>query len=148
MEHPMSHPLPLASNPEDVNVLREIGSLEELYRRYRGPVQHYLYQLCGSSDQAEERLLWPAEQASPTRRGFLRPQRGQRASQLLGRRKPVARPLCEQPVNERFEGLEVLRRQRGEWHRILVEDVRHGFRRGGARERESPRRHLVHDHAE
>src|SRR4051812_27814071 len=32
----------------------EQHSLEELYRRYRGPVQHYLYQLSGSSDQAEE----------------------------------------------------------------------------------------------
>src|SRR3954453_22176192 len=32
----------------------EQHSLEELYRRYRGPVQHYLFQLSGSSDQAEE----------------------------------------------------------------------------------------------
>jgi hypothetical protein len=30
-------------------------------------------------------------------------------------------------VNERFEGLEVLWRQRGERYRILVEDVRYGF---------------------
>jgi RNA polymerase sigma-70 factor (ECF subfamily) len=29
-------------------------SLEELYQRYRGPVQGYLYQLCGSADMAEE----------------------------------------------------------------------------------------------
>jgi RNA polymerase sigma-70 factor, ECF subfamily len=29
-------------------------SLEDLYRRYRGPVQQYLYYLCGSADKAEE----------------------------------------------------------------------------------------------
>ncbi|HMQ33600.1 MAG TPA: RNA polymerase sigma factor [Chloroflexaceae bacterium] len=29
-------------------------SLEELYSRYRGPVQGYLYRLCGSADLAEE----------------------------------------------------------------------------------------------
>ncbi len=29
-------------------------SLEDLYRRYRGPVQQYLYRLTGSPDQAEE----------------------------------------------------------------------------------------------
>jgi RNA polymerase sigma-70 factor, ECF subfamily len=29
-------------------------SLEALYERYRGPVQRYLFQLCGSADQAEE----------------------------------------------------------------------------------------------
>lgn len=29
-------------------------TLDELYRRYRGPVQGYLYQLCGSADLAEE----------------------------------------------------------------------------------------------
>ncbi len=29
-------------------------SLEELYRQYRGPVQHYLLRLTGSPDQAEE----------------------------------------------------------------------------------------------
>ena len=29
-------------------------SLEELYWRYRGPIQQYLYQLSGSADQAEE----------------------------------------------------------------------------------------------
>jgi RNA polymerase sigma-70 factor (ECF subfamily) len=29
-------------------------ALEALYRRYRGPVQQYLYQLCGSVDQAED----------------------------------------------------------------------------------------------
>lgn len=30
------------------------ASLEELYGRYKGPVQGYLYQLCGSADLAEE----------------------------------------------------------------------------------------------
>jgi RNA polymerase sigma-70 factor (ECF subfamily) len=29
-------------------------SLDALYRRYQGPVQRYLYQLCGSADLAEE----------------------------------------------------------------------------------------------
>ncbi len=29
-------------------------SLDALYRRYHGPVQRYLQQLCGSADQAEE----------------------------------------------------------------------------------------------
>lgn len=29
-------------------------TLEELYHRYRGPVQSYLYRLCGSADLAEE----------------------------------------------------------------------------------------------
>jgi RNA polymerase sigma-70 factor (ECF subfamily) len=29
-------------------------TLDALYRRYRGPVQSYLYQLCGSADLAEE----------------------------------------------------------------------------------------------
>jgi RNA polymerase sigma-70 factor (ECF subfamily) len=29
-------------------------SLDALYRRYQGPVQRYLQQLCGSADQAEE----------------------------------------------------------------------------------------------
>jgi RNA polymerase sigma-70 factor, ECF subfamily len=35
-------------------LLEESVSLEELYRRYRGPVQQYLYRLSGSEDQAEE----------------------------------------------------------------------------------------------
>lgn len=37
--------------------IREYGhdlSMEDLYRQFRGPVQHYLLQLCGSPDQAEE----------------------------------------------------------------------------------------------
>jgi RNA polymerase sigma-70 factor (ECF subfamily) len=29
-------------------------ALDAIYRRYRGPVQNYLYQLCGSADLAEE----------------------------------------------------------------------------------------------
>jgi RNA polymerase sigma-70 factor (ECF subfamily) len=29
-------------------------SLDDLYRRYQGPVQRYLHQLCGSADLAEE----------------------------------------------------------------------------------------------
>jgi RNA polymerase sigma-70 factor (ECF subfamily) len=50
----MSQLLPLASEAEDAGAGRELSSLEELYQRYRRPVQQYLYQLCGSADQAEE----------------------------------------------------------------------------------------------
>ncbi|HEU4324455.1 MAG TPA: RNA polymerase sigma factor [Roseiflexaceae bacterium] len=44
----ISEPLPAAQD--------EAGhaTLEELYRRYRAPVQRYLYQLCGSVELAEE----------------------------------------------------------------------------------------------
>lgn len=31
-----------------------LDSLEELYQRYRGPIQQYLYRLCDSIEQAEE----------------------------------------------------------------------------------------------
>jgi RNA polymerase sigma-70 factor (ECF subfamily) len=50
---PMSQLLAL-TKAEDNSVARDLHSLEELYQRYRLPVQHYLYQLCGSADQAEE----------------------------------------------------------------------------------------------
>jgi RNA polymerase sigma-70 factor (ECF subfamily) len=50
----MSQQLSLAKHAEDDRATRELYSLEELYQRYRRPVQHYLYQLCGSADQAEE----------------------------------------------------------------------------------------------
>src|SRR5690349_13926066 len=51
---PMSQlPMIVASGADDV-AGSELDALEQLYRRYRGPVQHYLYQLCGSLDQAEE----------------------------------------------------------------------------------------------
>ena len=50
----MSPSLPLSSSAEDTSVTRELDSLEELYQRYRRPVQQYLCQLCGSADQAEE----------------------------------------------------------------------------------------------
>jgi RNA polymerase sigma-70 factor (ECF subfamily) len=42
------------------HLLREVAaieanpSLDAIYRRYRGPVQSYLYRLCGSADLAEE----------------------------------------------------------------------------------------------
>lgn len=38
----------------DVAALDATPSLDALYRRYRGPVQSYLYRLCGSADLAEE----------------------------------------------------------------------------------------------
>src|SRR5262245_54188407 len=50
----MSQPLPLAGGAEDASAAHERRSLEELYQRYRRPVQQYLYQLCGSADLAEE----------------------------------------------------------------------------------------------
>ena len=50
----MSQPLALAHNADDDRATRTLYSLEDLYQRYRRPVQHYLYQLCGSVEQAEE----------------------------------------------------------------------------------------------
>jgi RNA polymerase sigma-70 factor (ECF subfamily) len=50
----MSRLLTLTASGADDGAEREVDALEQLYRRYRGPVQHYLYQLCGSLDQAEE----------------------------------------------------------------------------------------------
>lgn len=50
----MSQPLALASSADDDRATRELYALEELYQRYRRPIQHYLYQLCGSIEQAEE----------------------------------------------------------------------------------------------
>lgn len=44
----MSEPLSIAAGAGAA------PSLDELYRRYRGPVQSYLYRLCGSADLAEE----------------------------------------------------------------------------------------------
>ncbi|MEO7910048.1 MAG: RNA polymerase sigma factor [Roseiflexaceae bacterium] len=50
----MSHQLICTTNAEDESAIRELHSLEDLYQRYRLPVLHYIYQLCGSADQAEE----------------------------------------------------------------------------------------------
>jgi RNA polymerase sigma-70 factor (ECF subfamily) len=50
----MSHSLTLVASGADDGAGRELYSLEQLYQRYRRPVQHYLYQLCGSAEQAEE----------------------------------------------------------------------------------------------
>jgi RNA polymerase sigma-70 factor (ECF subfamily) len=50
----MSQQLALANSAKDDSAMRELHSLEDLYQRYRMPVLHYLYQLCGSADQAEE----------------------------------------------------------------------------------------------
>ncbi|MBC8077564.1 MAG: hypothetical protein H7Y32_15930, partial [Chloroflexales bacterium] len=50
----MSEPLSAYRASRETDLLRELLSLEELYRRYRGAVQQYLYQLCGSIDLAEE----------------------------------------------------------------------------------------------
>ncbi|HEU5098885.1 MAG TPA: RNA polymerase sigma factor [Roseiflexaceae bacterium] len=50
----MSRMLTLTASRADDGAGRELDTLEQLYRRYRGPVQHYLFQLCGSLDQAEE----------------------------------------------------------------------------------------------
>jgi RNA polymerase sigma-70 factor, ECF subfamily len=50
----MTDPLPLASAPHERCLPGAELSLEQLYRRYHGPVQHYLFRLCGSADQAEE----------------------------------------------------------------------------------------------
>jgi RNA polymerase sigma-70 factor (ECF subfamily) len=49
----MSNPPALIGTARDAQIGDPL-SLEELYRRYRGPVQQYLYRLCGSADQAEE----------------------------------------------------------------------------------------------
>lgn len=46
----MSQPLSIAQSAG----LSAAPSLEELYGRYRAPVQSYLYRLCGSADLAEE----------------------------------------------------------------------------------------------
>jgi RNA polymerase sigma-70 factor, ECF subfamily len=46
----MSKPVVLAGAwPDDASL-----ALDTIYRRYRGPVQSYLYRLCGSADLAEE----------------------------------------------------------------------------------------------
>jgi RNA polymerase sigma-70 factor (ECF subfamily) len=50
----MSQPLACAGSADDDQAAHALYSLEELYQRYRRPVQHYLYQLCGSVEQAEE----------------------------------------------------------------------------------------------
>jgi RNA polymerase sigma-70 factor, ECF subfamily len=50
----MSQPFALTTSTNDDQVARELHSLEDLYQRYRRPVQHYIHQLCGSADQAEE----------------------------------------------------------------------------------------------
>ncbi len=50
----MSQQLALVKNAENERTMRDLQSLEELYQRYHRPIQHYVYQLCGSADQAEE----------------------------------------------------------------------------------------------
>src|SRR5687767_11460757 len=50
----MARPLNSLAIGNRAGRLEETVSLEELYRRYRGPVQQYLYRLSGSEDQAEE----------------------------------------------------------------------------------------------
>jgi RNA polymerase sigma-70 factor (ECF subfamily) len=50
----MSESLELLGGAGELGLLRDLRSLDELYRRYRGPIQHYLYQLCGSVEQAED----------------------------------------------------------------------------------------------
>jgi RNA polymerase sigma-70 factor (ECF subfamily) len=50
----MNQHLLLANNAQGQQAARERHSLDELYQRYRWPVQHYLHQLCGSADLAEE----------------------------------------------------------------------------------------------
>src|SRR4051794_12535763 len=50
----MSQELALSNSAEDNSAMRELHSLEDLYQRYRLPVLHYICQLCGSADQAEE----------------------------------------------------------------------------------------------
>jgi RNA polymerase sigma-70 factor (ECF subfamily) len=50
----MSEPLDLLGGVSERGLVRDLRSLDELYHRYRGPITHYLYQLCGSADQAEE----------------------------------------------------------------------------------------------
>lgn len=46
----MSEPLPIAHTQG----YSATPTLDELYYRYRGPVQSYLYRLCGSADLAED----------------------------------------------------------------------------------------------
>jgi RNA polymerase sigma-70 factor, ECF subfamily len=50
----MSSPLYVLDVAPGAGSLREAPSLEQLYRLYLAPVRRYLYQLCGSADQAEE----------------------------------------------------------------------------------------------
>ncbi|MCU0490096.1 MAG: RNA polymerase sigma factor [Chloroflexaceae bacterium] len=51
----MSDPLALWLHASPLSgAFGALRSFEELYGRYRGPVQHYLFQLCGSPDLAEE----------------------------------------------------------------------------------------------
>ena len=50
----MSEPIDALSGAGEIGLVRDLRGLDELYRRYRGPIQQYLYQLCGSADLAEE----------------------------------------------------------------------------------------------
>lgn len=49
----MSNPRLLTATASDSHFQDRL-SLEEVYQRYRGPVQQYLYRLCGSADLSEE----------------------------------------------------------------------------------------------
>lgn len=50
----MSEHLDTCGSATDPALARDLRALDALYRRYRAPIQHYLYQLCGSADLAEE----------------------------------------------------------------------------------------------
>lgn len=50
----MSEHLDALGDLANLSLAGDLRALDELYRRYRGPIQHYLYQLCGSADLAEE----------------------------------------------------------------------------------------------
>jgi RNA polymerase sigma-70 factor, ECF subfamily len=50
----MSEHIEVLDGAAGLALTRDLRALDELYRRYRGPIQHYLYQLCGSVDLAEE----------------------------------------------------------------------------------------------
>jgi RNA polymerase sigma-70 factor (ECF subfamily) len=53
-EQIMSDPLQLSGAAQRYGPLSQDITLEELYCRYHGPMQQYLFRLCGSADQAEE----------------------------------------------------------------------------------------------
>lgn len=50
----MSEHLEALEGAASMKLTHDLRALDELYRRYRAPIQHYLYQLCGSIDIAEE----------------------------------------------------------------------------------------------
>jgi RNA polymerase sigma-70 factor, ECF subfamily len=50
----MSEHIEALGGAGELGLVRDLRAVEELYHRYRAPIQHYLYQLCGSADLAEE----------------------------------------------------------------------------------------------